>query len=86
MPILEMRLLGLQGKRLDGKNLARFGQAYMNLRLFYRQIQLDQYPLHFMLNERVPAGLVIKLPNPFLVRYNKSFSIQFLTLSLNKYS
>jgi len=86
MPILEMRLLGLQGKRLDGKNLARFGQAYMNLRLFYRQIQLDQYPLHFMLNERVPAGLVIKLPNPFSVRYNKSFSIQFLTLSLNKYS
>ena len=86
MPILEMRLLALQGKRLDGKILARFGQAYMNLRLFYRQIQLDQYPSHFMLNERVPAGLAINLPNPFLVRYNKSFSAQFLTLSLNKYS
>ena len=86
MPIKEMRLFGLHNKKLGSVNFARFGQDYMNLRLFYRQIQLDQYPSHFMLNERVPAGLVVNTPNPFQLRHNKLFSVQFLTLSINKYS
>jgi len=52
----------------------------------YRQIQADQYPDHFMINERIPAALVIAFPNPHTVRYQRLFSIQFITLSLNRYS
>jgi hypothetical protein len=62
------------------------GESYMNLRLFYRQIQADQYPTHLMLNERIPAGMVISNPDPHKIRHHRPFSIQFLTLSLNKYS
>ena len=59
---------------------------YINLRLFYRPLQADQYPSHVIFNERVPAALIINLPDPYKIRHNKSYSIQFLTLSLNKYS
>ena len=62
------------------------GSNYMNLRLFFRQIQIDQYPSHFMINDRVPAALVIAWPNPYQIRHSKSFSAQFITLSMGKYS
>jgi ribosomal protein S4 len=62
------------------------GYHFFNDRLFYRQIQADQYPSHLLLNERIPAGMVCHLPNPHQVRYHRPFSVQFLTLSLNKYS
>ena len=62
------------------------GLSFMQMRLFYRHIQSDQYPIHLMLNERVPAALVISLPNPQQIRHHRPFSIQFLTLSLNRYS
>ena len=62
------------------------GSNYMNLRLFFRQVQMDQYSSHYILNERVPAGLIVTHPDPYKVRFSKSFSVQFLTLSMNKYS
>jgi hypothetical protein len=62
------------------------GRVYRNVRLFYRPIQADQYPEHFMLNERVPAALMINQPNPYQVRFHRPISIQFLTLSFNCYS
>ena len=39
-----------------------------------------------MINERIPAGLITSLPDPHKIRHTKSYSIQFLTLSLNRYS
>jgi hypothetical protein len=58
----------------------------MNLRLFYRPIQMDQYPDFFLINERIPAALIIKNLNPLQLRYTRPFSIQYLTLSLLKYT
>jgi len=63
-----------------------FGQIYNSTRLFWRPIQIDQYPAHFMINERIPAGLVVTTPNPHKVYHTRPLSIQFLTLSLLKYS
>ena len=60
------------------------GLSFMQMRLFYRYIQSDQYLTHLMLNERVPAALVIALPNPQQIRHHSLFSIQFLTLSLSR--
>ena len=81
-PRLNLRLHFLQKKNW----FFDMGLSFMQMRLFYRHIQSDQYPNHLMLNERVPAALVIGLPNPHQIRHHRPFSIQFLTLSLNRYS
>jgi hypothetical protein len=83
MPIKRLRMQPLSKKYL---NYIDYGNTMCWLRLFGRQIQMDQYPEHFLLNERIPAGMVITNVNPNKVRYNKPFSLQFLTLSLLKYS
>jgi len=82
MPITYLRLHTLFKK----KWYFCLGDTYFNLRLFYRSVQSDQYPSNVMFNDRVPAAFIFNLPDPYKVRHNKSFSIQFLTLSLNKYS
>jgi len=82
MPRLNLRLHFLQKKNW----FFDMGLSFMQMRLFYRHIQSDQYPTHLVLNERVPAALVIALPNPQQIRHHRPFSIQFLTLSLNRYS
>jgi ribosomal protein S4 len=63
-----------------------FGQIYNSTRLFWRPIQIDQYPDHFMINERIPAGVVTSNPNIYKVYHTRPLSIQFLTMSLLKYS
>ena len=82
LPIKNLRLSHRQSKQWVFDK----GYSFLNDRLFYRQIQADQYPSHLLLNERLPAAMVCHLPNPHQVRYHRPFSIQFLTLSLNKYS
>ena len=62
------------------------GINYNSTRLFWRPIQMDQYPAHFLLNERIPAALVVTNPNLHKVYNIRPLSIQFLTLSLLKYS
>lgn len=59
---------------------------YLNLRLFYRYIQGDQYPSYLIFQERIPAGLIWTMPDPTKVRHHSYFSIQYITLSLNMYS
>lgn len=63
-----------------------FGLMYNTTRLFLRPIQADQYPQHFFLNERIPAAIVVSNPNPHKVYHARPWSVQFLTLSLLKYS
>lgn len=63
-----------------------FGYVYNSIRLFWRPIQADQYPDYFIINERIPAALVVHNVNPETLYYTKPFSIQFLTLSLLKFS
>lgn len=58
----------------------------MNMRLFYRPLQIDQYPNHFLINERISAGLIMKSIDTTTLRGNRSYSIQYLTLSLLKYN
>jgi len=82
VPIDSLRL----NNKYKGQHTPDFGQSYLDVRLFYRQIQADQYPSHFFWNERIPAGLLWSLPDPYQVRFYRPFSIQFLTLSLNKFS
>lgn len=83
MPIKRLRIMK-HGKRYLHKKDR--GLTFMNLRLFYRPIQMDQYPEHFLINERIPAALIIKNLNPLQLRYTRPFSIQYLTLSLLKYT
>lgn len=83
MPIKRLRIMK-HGKRYLHKKDR--GLTFMRLRLFYRPIQMDQYPDYFLINERIPAALIIKNLNPLQLRYNRPFSIQYLTLSLLKYT
>lgn len=83
MPIKRVRTQQFYKKYL---NIVDSGVWLTWNRLFFRYIQVDQYPEHFFLNERVPAGMLIGNVNPYKVRYNKPFSLQFLTLSLLKYN
>jgi hypothetical protein len=83
MPIKRLRIMK-HGKRYLHKKDR--GLTFMNLRLFYRPIQMDQYPDFFLINERIPAALIIKNLNPLQLRYTRPFSIQYLTLSLLKYT
>jgi hypothetical protein len=82
MPIKELRTQNWPQQEWTGD----FGVNYNSTRLFWRPIQMDQYPAHFMLNERIPAALVVTNPNPHKVYNIRPLSIQFLTLSLLKYS
>jgi len=84
MPIAQIRHTFLYHRQWFYKN--DWGTTYMHVRSFYRQIQADQYPSHLTFNERIPAALIISQPDPFKVRFHRPFSIQFLTLSFNKYS
>ena len=83
MPIKRLRMQPLSKKYI---NTIDNGLWLSWNRLFFRSIQVDQYPEHFLLNERIPAGMLIGNVNPNKVRYNKPFSLQFLTLSLLKYN
>jgi hypothetical protein len=83
MPIKRVRL---QGKRLKYLNRKAKGYFLMNIRLFYRPIQADQYTEYLFINERIPAGMIIKNIDTSTLRFNRSFSIQYLTLSLLKYN
>lgn len=71
-----------------GKKTFFFNWSYslMNLRLFYKYVAVDQYPDHFMYNDRIPAAILFTLPNVETIRYFKIWCVQFITLSLNKYS
>lgn len=85
MPVLRLRATYGPGyKRF--MHIKDYGVTLSSLRLFWRPIQADQYPDYVMLNERIPAGMIISNVNPNKLRYNKPFSIQFLTLSLLKYT
>jgi len=83
MPIKRLRMQPLGKKYL---NYVDYGMHLTWTRLFYRPIQSDQYPSHFLFNERIPAAMIITNINPDKVRYTKPFSLQFLTLSLLKYN
>ena len=83
MPIKRVRL---QGTRLKYLNRKAKGYFLMNIRLFYRPIQADQYTDYLFINERIPAGMIIKNIDTSTLRFNRSFSIQYLTLSLLKYN
>ena len=83
MPIKRLRMQPLSKKYL---NYVDYGVTLSWNRLFYRPIQSDQYPAHFFLNERIPAGMVVNKFNPNTLRFNKPYSVQFLTLSLLKYN
>jgi len=83
MPIKRLRMQPLSKKYL---NYVDYGLTLTWNRLFYRPIQSDQYPSHFLLNERIPAGMIMTNVNPYKLRYTKPFSLQFLTLSLLKYN
>jgi ribosomal protein S4 len=83
MPIKRLRMQPLSKKYL---NYVDYGVSFAWTRLFYRPIQSDQYPAHFLLNERIPAGMVVNKFNPNNLRFNKPYSVQFLTLSLLKYN
>ena len=83
MPIKRIRL---QGKRLKYLNRKAKGYFLMNIRLFYRPIQADQYMDYLFINERIPAGMIIKNIDTSTLRFNRAFSIQYLTLSLLKYN
>ena len=83
MPIKRLRMQPLSKKYL---NYIDYGATMSWTRLFYRQIQSDQYPTHLLLNERIPAGMLVNKFNPNTLRFNKPFSVQFLTLSLLKYN
>jgi hypothetical protein len=83
MPIKRLRMQPLSKKYL---NYVDYGLSFSWTRLFYRPIQSDQYPVHFLLNERIPAGMIVNKFNPNTLRFNKPYSVQFLTLSLLKYS
>ena len=83
MPIKRVRL---QGKRLKYLNSKAKGYFLMNMRLFYRPIQADQYMDYLFINERIPAGMIINNIDTSTLRFNRSFSIQYLTLSLLKYN
>ena len=83
MPIKRVRL---QGKRLKYLNPKAKGYFLMNMRLFYRPIQADQYMDYLFINERIPAGMIINNIDTSTLRFNRSFSIQYLTLSLLKYN
>lgn len=83
MPIKRLRMQPLSKKYI---NYIDKGNWLTWNRLFYRYIQVDQYPEHFFLNERIPAGMLITNVNPYKLRYNKPFSLQYLTLSLLKYN
>ena len=83
MPIKKLRMTGSSKRYIVHNNT---GLLITTLRLFWRQLQADQYPEYVMLNERIPAGMIVSNVNPQNLRYNKPFSIQFLTLSLLKYS
>ena len=86
MPIHRLRATFVPRPRVSKTRILDLGLGFMCLRLFYRPIQADQYPSHMMINERIPAGLITSLPDPHKIRHTKSYSIQFLTLSLNRYS
>jgi uncharacterized Rmd1/YagE family protein len=83
MPIKRLRMQPLSKKYL---NYVDYGVSLAWTRLFYRPLQTDQYPDHFFLNERIPAGMIVNKFNPNILRFNKPYSVQFLTLSLLKYS
>ena len=82
MPITRLRTIK-HGKRFS--KIKDRGLIFMNLRLFYRPIQMDQYPDYLLINERIPAGLIIKNINPLELRYIRPFSLQYLTYSFLKY-
>jgi ribosomal protein S4 len=83
MPIKRLRMQPLSKKYLS---YIDYGLNFAWARLFYRPIQSDQYPSHFLLNERIPAGMIVNKFNPNNLRFNKPYSVQFLTLSLLKYN
>lgn len=83
MPIKRLRMQPLSKKAL---NYVDYGVTLTWTRLFYRPIQSDQYPSHFLINERIPAAMIMTNLNPYKVRHSKPFSVQFLTLSLLKYN
>lgn len=82
IPIFELRLQIYPQREFSGD----FGINYNSLRLFWRPIQSDQYPKHLLINERIPAGLVITNPNPHNIIYIRRWNVQFLTMSLLKYN
>ena len=84
--IMPIRRVRLQGKRLKYLNRKAKGYFLMNMRLFYRPIQADQYMDYLFINERIPAGMIIKNIDTSTLRFNRPFSIQYLTLSLLKYN
>lgn len=83
MPIKKFRLMGARLRWFKPKEQ---GFRFMNMRLFYRPLQIDQYPNHFLINERISAGLIMKSIDTTTLRGNRSYSIQYLTLSLLKYN
>ena len=83
MPVKRFRLMGSRLKYLNTKAKGFF---LLNMRLFYRPIQADQYMDYLFINERIPAGLIIKNIDTSTLRFNRSFSIQYLTLSMLKYN
>lgn len=83
MPIKRLRMQPLPKKYL---NYVDYGVTLTWQRLFMHPLQSDQYPDHLFINERIPAGMVVNKFNPYKVRHNKPFSVQFLTLSLLKYN
>lgn len=62
------------------------GYLYNSLRLYWRPLQKDQYSNYMLINERIPAGLIFLNPQVNNVYTIKPWNIQFLTLSLLKYS
>ena len=83
MPVKRFRLMGSRLKYLNTKAKGFF---LLNMRLFYRPIQADQYMDYLFINERIPAGMIIKNIDTSTLRFNRSFSIQYLTLSMLKYN
>lgn len=61
------------------------GILYNSTRLFWRPLQADQYPMHFIINERIPAGIVFINPVIGSIFHKRRWSVQYLTISLLKF-
>lgn len=62
------------------------GCHYLSLRLYWYVVQKDQYINYTLINERLPAGLIFLNPDVNKVYAIKPWSVQFITLSLLKYT
>jgi ribosomal protein S4 len=59
---------------------------YQWMRLWARPLQMDQYPSHLVINERIPAALIFTNPKPAEIKHALPISWKFITFAMLKYT